>query len=450
MIGRNQFVLGLAKTSMLVGVFVLVFSPIAIKPPPAKAAGLAGLAGSIAVCLPFGDILGKIKNIVSPDDFVGPPAPDGTDTGGAEAANNVPVADSTVAGNTGKIKDDTGKIDTSTKGTSDHTGNDNNKECTLDSIAFALAKVVLEEMSANFIDYINNGFKTPDGHSGPFFAQDPGDYFRQLGDEVLGEYLIGAGLGFMCEPFQFQLRNALLIQYSLGQGTSVHRERGCTLTDAIGNVNNFVEGNFDDGSWLGYVEITQVPDNNPYGAFITTQLEIDDRIASETNIQDKVLGWGSGFFSQTTTGPDGKEQIVTPGDLIQTQLETHVSSDIRQLELADEFNEILGALMAQLAKQAFSKTGLSGYVKPADPSESEIAKARAEIDQRIKDAQKQSVDEAAAKQEAERQAAIDAEAAKLLEEEAQRLADEEATKKANEESQNTGGADNPGDGTIVL
>ncbi len=330
MSGRNPYAFGFAKASIIVGVFCLVFSPLFPMPEKKAEAQIASAVGSIAAC--FG--ISALFNIAS---------------GAATVANAVlavPVSDAVTQMNTNL--------------TQGNTASSLNKECSLDTIGFAIAKVILEDMANNFINYINNGFE-----GDPFFISSPGEYFKGLADEIVGEFLSQAGLDFLCKPFQLQLRNALKIQYG-GGGKAKYREKGCTLTDIVGNVDGFIEGNFEDGNWLGFIEITQNPNNNPVGAFLSIQGEIDDRIAAKLGVENKLLDWNMGFFSQKVKGPDGVERIVTPGSQIENQLALHLGSGVRQLELADEFNEILSALFTQLLKQAFSKEGIAGYVKPAD------------------------------------------------------------------------------------
>ena len=338
--GRHSYLIGLSKTFIIVGVFCLVFSPIGLikeNKAQAQAGGVGAIAGNIAVCLGIGGL------------FTFGSAAAAT-VGVATKILSVPVSDASVELNTGMIAASSGL-------TAGNTSSAVSKECALDSIAYGIAKIILEDMANNFIDYINNGFE-----GDPFFISSPGDYFKGLADEIVGEFIASTGLEFLCKPFQLQLRNALKIQYGAG-GKSRHRAKGCTLTDIVGNVDSFVEGNFEDGSWLGFFEITQNPVNNPVGSFLNIQFELDDRIANKLGVESKLLDWNSGFFSQTVTNPDGSKSIVTPGSQIENQLALHLGSGVRQLELADEFNEILGALFNQLLQQVFSKTGLSGYVK---------------------------------------------------------------------------------------
>jgi hypothetical protein len=108
--------------------------------------------------------------------------------------------------------------------------------------------------------------------------------------------------------------------------------------------------------------MTQNDNNNPYGSFLKAQIELDRRIANALHIKDKQLSWDSGFLGWSEciqNDPDTGEctkrgPTKTPGKIIEGQLAETLGSGIRQLELADEFDELVSALFTQLVKQIFS------------------------------------------------------------------------------------------------
>ena len=107
--------------------------------------------------------------------------------------------------------------------------------------------------------------------------------------------------------------------------------------------------NFSWDDWMSY---TQNPYNNPFGATIYGQIELNKRIASSLGIQSTLLDWGGGFFSSKDpkTG-----EIRTPGSVIEKQLNDRLGSGQRRLEIADEFDEVVNALVNQLIKIAISE-----------------------------------------------------------------------------------------------
>jgi hypothetical protein len=219
----------------------------------------------------------------------------------------------------------------------------------LDSIATTILKRSLEAIANSTVDWINSGF---DGN--PTFVTDPGQHFLNIADSVAGEYIEGAGLSGLCSPFQASIRISLQQNYMRSTGRSSASNSQCTLTGIVGNIENFYQ-DFSEGGWAGWLSMTQNDNNNPYGAYIKAEIELDSRLANVLKIEEDQLNWGQGFLS--TKGPDG--QIRTPGTVIEGQLQNVLGTGVRQLELADEFDEIIGALVSQLLQRTvFSQGGL--------------------------------------------------------------------------------------------
>ena len=131
----------------------------------------------------------------------------------------------------------------------------------------------------------------------------------------------------------------------------------CSLGDIEGNIDDFVNGNFENGSLNDLFTISQVPQNNTLGTFIEVSGELDKRLASALNIKEGDINRNNGFLS--VTNKDG--EVVTPGLVIEEQLQKVLGQSVDQLNLADEFNEILGALVTQLTNKVFSGNGLISF-----------------------------------------------------------------------------------------
>lgn len=223
---------------------------------------------------------------------------------------------------------------------------------TLDGIAIQLAKASLTSIVNSTIDWVNNGF---DGN--PAFVTNPKQYFADIANGVAGEFIEGSDLGALCSPFRAQIRLAL------ARSRTQQKQYQCTLTDVVANIEGFYN-NFDEGGWNAWFAMTQHSANNPYGAYLTSQIELDARIARALEIENKKLNWGNGFLSferclgtevlDNTTKKKtcvGATQIVTPGAAIEEQLGTVFGTGVRQLELADELDELVGALFNQLIQR---------------------------------------------------------------------------------------------------
>ncbi|MEK7461451.1 MAG: hypothetical protein AAB586_00030 [Patescibacteria group bacterium] len=221
---------------------------------------------------------------------------------------------------------------------------------TLDSIGIMIAKLALEQILNATTAWINNGFE-----GNPAYVTDPMQFFTKIADNIAGEFIRGSELGFLCSPFQAKIRIALARYHSQ------KKRFQCTLTEVVGNIEGFYN-NFSQGGWDAWFVMTQNDINNPYGTFLETKIELDKRLAQALGVENMRLGWDSGFLGWSEcliTDPDTGECLrrgptKTPGKVIESQLEHVLGSGVRQLELADEFDELVSALFSQLLKQIFS------------------------------------------------------------------------------------------------
>ncbi len=236
------------------------------------------------------------------------------------------------------------------------------KEYILDGILKASMQVVISNITNSIVTWINSGFQ-----GNPAFISDPESFFTDVGDQIAGNFIAGTELGFVCEPFSLDIRAALAINYS-----STYAQRNyCRLTDAIKNTENFTKftnGDFSQGGWDSWFSISQNPQNNPVGAYLAAETELSIRTARGQSLKLLEANWGQGFLSYrecVLSDPQTHEckeysEIQTPGTVIEKQLENTLGTGIRQLELADEINEIVGALVGQLAQTVLTE-GLSSF-----------------------------------------------------------------------------------------
>ncbi len=234
------------------------------------------------------------------------------------------------------------------------------RENFLDCITRGIARIAIEKITASTVDWINSGF---DGK--PAFVQDYQQFFTDVADEAAGEYIRGTKLAFLCSPFQLQVRIAIAQSYAQRRSSDAP---SCTLSGVVGNVEEFMEGTFSEGGWGGLLSFTTVPTNNPFGAYMFGQISLGNEIASaQTNVEITP----GGFLSKKeckSNGPNGQEvcRTVTPGVLIEDAARKVIGNSVDSLNLADSFDEIIGALVQQLLTrtlyQGFSKlSGSNGY-----------------------------------------------------------------------------------------
>lgn len=229
------------------------------------------------------------------------------------------------------------------------------KEC-IDAIAYTIAKIAIQSISQSIINWINSGFE-----GGPAFVTDLDQFLFEIDVEVFEEFLGSDAIAFLCSPWQFDIRLALALAF-IGA-----REIECSLGDVVENIEQFVDGDFHQGGWPGWFSLTQR--NNPYDSYFELSASANARIAAARFRELTYLDFGRGFLSfelctdrpANPSDPNASPgdvvsdcEITTPGAVIESQLENVLGSGIRQLELADEINEIIEALIAQLLNQVIT------------------------------------------------------------------------------------------------
>lgn len=264
------------------------------------------------------------------------------------------------------------------------------KEYGLDGVAKIIAKRMLQMITRDTVNWINSGFQ-----GSPGFVTNPERFALQVGDAAFNEFLSDEALDFLCSPFRVNIRFALRTSYI---GDINYR---CTLDDVGVNLQNFYN-DFSQGGWTGWFSVTQNTAHMPFGAYLEAQNELYARIGSSQQTWQRKQDWGNGLLSwDECTDPTGIVEFDTefetqetqfgplnvptgetntrvrkktpqecpaeylesrtPGTVIQSQLTDVFGSGIQDLAVADEINEIIGALLDQFTIKLFnSSKGLFG------------------------------------------------------------------------------------------
>lgn len=259
------------------------------------------------------------------------------------------------------------------------------------SAARAAVRKAIERMVADTVRWAQSGFE-----GNPAYVVDPGQYFTNIADGVAGEFIQGSDLGFLCSPFQANIRISLAQQYYQPQPFQ------CTITGITGNIEDFYS-DFSAGGWDTWFSMTQTPTNNPYGAYLEAKIELDSRIASALGLENRQLDWNGGFRSWsecTTTNPEPWIEIEnpiipgdiqrspnprhvpnlpvgeciergptqTPGSIIATQLNNALWAPTQTLLTAEDMDALIQAFTTGLLKRyVFGSDGLFNTSAPPPP-----------------------------------------------------------------------------------
>jgi len=241
------------------------------------------------------------------------------------------------------------------------------KEFILDTVAFTVVNGLIEHIADSTVDWINNGFE-----GGPGFITNFDDYLTDVGDQVLGDFISGSPLAFLCSPFSLDIKIALALQFGS------EREARCTLSDAFDNIDSAVDDLGNNWSWNQFSVLSQSR-NNTYGAYAAAYTDVKLNMAGAEDKQIIKGNWGGGMLSFESCEDDYDEtdcetsQIEgecetysvpgdcttnTPGSLIQDTLADTLTLGNKRLVISDEIDEIVGALLNQLFKSVLGEKGL--------------------------------------------------------------------------------------------
>ncbi len=255
------------------------------------------------------------------------------------------------------------------------------KECILDGLAVIIRETLIRKITSSIVTWINSGFE-----GSPAFVTNIDDFLLDTADEAFGSYIYNnSNFAHLCSPFEFDIRFSLALAYSSDAARPT-----CTLSNIVDNVDTAIDDLSVDWDWDVYETITTDPSANIFSSYFQTQGTIAEYIEGEVQKKDDDFKLGGGFLSkencerdedgnaygsnteseQTERRSKGKCFIETPGSNINYALNQSLFSGTKRLELADEFNEIVGALLGQLAQQAFSRGGVSGLSQRSGGSNS--------------------------------------------------------------------------------
>ena len=233
------------------------------------------------------------------------------------------------------------------------------KEFALDAIAWNIANTMLRKVTAQTVNWINSGFQ-----GSPAYVRNPNQFFLSVADQEASRFLSGTELNALCSPFRAQVRLALVRNHLDDQ-----QNFSCSLGILRNNYDQFM-GDFSQGGWDGWFELTQNDQNNPIGAYRQAQNRLTTNIGNQQiKFQDQ-LKWSGGFLSWETC-PEGldrdpsdgqgdcwvEKQTNTPGKLIADTLHTNVSIGTKRLEASDEIDEVISALFNQLTERLVGGIG---------------------------------------------------------------------------------------------
>lgn len=208
----------------------------------------------------------------------------------------------------------------------------------LDAIAYCLINALITYIADATIAWIQGGFQ-----GNPVFVDDPGMFFQGLVDNEIANFMGELGGGVLCRGVDIQVQTALLRQatQSYGQRTQ------CTIDEALQRMES---GQFVAADW---VQVYKNPNQLPLNTYFQASDELNNRITAKMGIVSVELEWNNGFLS--FKDPDNPSRTITPGQLIEKQLEKRMGLADDRLVLAEKFDQVINALVDAVIKIALNE-----------------------------------------------------------------------------------------------
>lgn len=286
---------------------------------------------------------------------------------------------------------------------------ENLKDYALDNIPYIIGKLVLKKLTAQIVGWINSGFK-----GNPAYLTDPNSFFLDVGDQAASQLLSNTSLSRLCTPFRAQIRIAVAKNYLTESDNIGYCTLGQIADNFDNFTNDFSSGGWDafftvtqnsqnnpygsymntkhqlgvDVAGVGVKYQKQLEQGNGFLSFekckpgteqkAVAALDGSGRLNTTPTLECQVKADWSTVPKNPITGlpvgepaclkyypvreevidtglavgdcKPGDKETVTPGSVISGQLENVFGSGVRKLEAADEINEIVGALINQLAE----------------------------------------------------------------------------------------------------
>ncbi len=253
----------------------------------------------------------------------------------------------------------------------------------LNGVAWAVAKQAIRTMTRSVVNWINSGFE-----GSPAFATDLNRMLRQMGDAVATNFVTElVNNTSINSPYLERALSTVATGYLLYTSRdAIVSQLRYTLSEYSQNEEAFRRGQFNQGGFNAWFAATRDCGNDPFCVETSTRDELMRRINADTRGRLEELGWGRGFLAWRNC-PDAPQAegadsggtltslsdadssidcpISTPGSVIENALIQNLDSPLRELQLADSINEIVGALASQLVSQVLGGTGLLGTSQPS-------------------------------------------------------------------------------------
>ena len=168
-----------------------------------------------------------------------------------------------------------------------------------------VARRALAEMTKSTVNWINTGF-----HGAPLFLENPGSFFKDVGETQIKE-MVGI-IGY--DPIRFPFGKG----YLLNTIQNYKRQLSDNVEYSMSKVTNDpaqlaqYRRNFNIGGWEGFILTTQYPQNNVIGFEMSAAEELLGKYEAVESKIKTTLDQGQGFLSPQVCKSDPSKSQLNP------------------------------------------------------------------------------------------------------------------------------------------
>jgi hypothetical protein len=235
------------------------------------------------------------------------------------------------------------------------------KECVLDGVTVAMREAASGAIVRSVLDAANRGR----GGSQEYTVRIPQEITERM-DETLVEFFKEYDAESVCSPFKQQVKIAIAREY-MKQTRDKNSTFRCSMDLSPDEFTAFLGGDTTVGGAKGLWDLFSNTRNDPWGSYINTSLEAMRRMNVERSSLLTQLDYGNGFYPREDLFEipleNGKTKLerrtLTPGRVVADIMGQTVTSGYRQLENADEIDQIINALFSGITNQII--TDIRGF-----------------------------------------------------------------------------------------
>lgn len=222
------------------------------------------------------------------------------------------------------------------------------KECVLDGVVSATREAATGAMVRSILTAAQRG-----RNGAPEYVAGPARELGQRADVEMIEFVKQYNVRDICTPFQQQVRVAVVNEYFRST-----RDPNISFRCSIEPSELAARNRGEFTGWDTWMDLLD-PSNTELGSYFETSFAASNKVRQETENLAAQWQWADGWYPREervcTPTEFGEEKCewrtLTPGNMVAKIVEQAVTSGFRQLENADEIDQVVNSLFSGVTNQ---------------------------------------------------------------------------------------------------